>query len=79
MIETPTLIVQGERDALGNKYEVSGYELSENIQIHWLPDGDHSFKPRKASGRTLEENWQEGIGAVADFVRPLAARTRHHG
>ena len=54
-IETPTLIVQGELDALGNKYEVVGYKLSKTIQIHWLPDGDHSFKPRKLSGRSQED------------------------
>src|SRR5262249_45991170 len=36
---TPTLIVQGERDTLGNKQEVAGYELSNRIQIHWLTDG----------------------------------------
>jgi len=74
LIETPTLIVQGERDALGNKDEVSGYKLSENIQIHWLADGDHSFKPRKVSGRTIAENWREGIETAADFIRVLADR-----
>ena len=67
-IRTPTLIVQGERDPFGNRQEVSGYKLSKHVRVHWLPDGDHSFKPRKASGRTLEENWAEGIDAVASFV-----------
>jgi predicted alpha/beta-hydrolase family hydrolase len=67
-IRTPTLIVQGERDALGNKAEVAGYELSKKIKIHWLPDGDHSFKPRKASGRTLEENWTDAIEVIMDFM-----------
>ena len=70
-IKTATLIVQGERDPLGNKDEVSGYELSPNIQIRWLTDGDHSFKPRKKSGNTVEENWQEGIDAVSAFVSAL--------
>jgi predicted alpha/beta-hydrolase family hydrolase len=70
-LHTPTLIVQGERDALGNKDEVSGYDLSSQIEIRWLPDGDHSFKPRKASGRTAEENWQDGIELVAAFVKSL--------
>jgi uncharacterized protein len=69
-IRTPTLIVQGERDAFGNKGEVAGYELAKSVQVHWLPDGDHSFKPRKASGRTEEENWREGVEAVAD-VQPV--------
>ena len=71
LFQTPTLIVQGERDALGNRDEVSGYALSPKIQIHWLPDGDHSFKPRKASGRSLVENMAEAIDAVADFVDSL--------
>jgi hypothetical protein len=61
-------------DTLGNKDEVGGYELSGKVQIHWLPDGDHSFKPRKASGRTLEENWRGGVEAVTDFVRMLSHR-----
>jgi predicted alpha/beta-hydrolase family hydrolase len=68
-IVTPTLIVQGTRDAFGKKDEVAGYGLPETLQIHWLSDGDHSFVPRKASGRTTEENWREGVEAVAEFVR----------
>jgi len=67
-IETPTLIAQGERDPFGNIDEVSGYTLSPNIQIHWLTDGEHSFKPRKASGRTAEENWQDAVDAVSTFA-----------
>lgn len=70
-IETPTLIVQGERDPFGNVAEVAGYKLSANVQIHWLTDGDHSFKPRKASGKSLDDNMVEAITAVADFVDSL--------
>ena len=70
-MRTPTLIVQGTRDSLGKPEEVEGYTLSEAVRVHWLETGDHSFKPTKASGRTLEQNWQEGIAAVADFVRGL--------
>jgi predicted alpha/beta-hydrolase family hydrolase len=71
-IMTPTLIVQGERDPLGSKPEVLGYGLPAHIQIHWLPDGDHSFKPRKSSGRTSLDNWHEGIQAVVDFIDTLS-------
>lgn len=67
----PTLIVQGERDPFGNAGEVPGYTLAPNIQMHWLADGDHSFKPRKASGKTLEENMAEAINAVGDFIDSL--------
>ena len=70
-IKTPTLILQGERDALGRQDEVVNYDLSQRIQFHWLPDGDHSFKPRKASGRTQDENWQEGLDALVKFLGEL--------
>jgi uncharacterized protein len=68
-LKTPTLILQGERDALGNRTEVASYKLPKAIELHWLADGDHSFKPRKASGRTEPQNWQEAIEAVAGFVK----------
>ena len=67
-IETPTLILQGERDSFGKAEEVADYKLSSAIKLHWLPDGDHSFKPRKASGRTQEDNWREAVEVIAGFV-----------
>lgn len=70
-IRTPALIIQGERDTFGNSQEVATYRLSRQVKLHWLPDGDHSFKPRKASGRTQEENWQEAIAAIVTFVTAL--------
>jgi hypothetical protein len=71
-VETPMLIVQGERDALGNKDDVASYDLSDNIQFHWLPDGDHSFKPRKLSGRSQTDNWNEAIHVTAEFAKQLS-------
>jgi predicted alpha/beta-hydrolase family hydrolase len=68
-VRTATLIVQGERDALGNREEVTGYRLSRNIQVHWLPDGDHSFKPRKSSRHTESDNWSAAIDVVAAFTQ----------
>ena len=70
-ITTPTLIIQGERDPFGNKDEVKDYDLSSQVQIQWLPDGDHSFKPRKMSGRTWDENLGKGIEAIAAFLNQL--------
>lgn len=70
-IKTPTLIVQGERDAFGNQGEVAGYKLSPKVQIHWLADGAHSFKPRKLSGKTLEDNLEEAVEAIATFLQRL--------
>lgn len=70
-LRTPSLFLQGERDSLGNCADVAGYALSPAIRVQWLADGDHGFKPRKASGRTEAENWAEAIDAVASFVEGL--------
>ncbi len=70
-ITTPTLILQGERDPFGKQDEVTGYDLSSQIKIHWLPDGDHSFKPRKMSGKTWDENLEEGIETITEFLNAL--------
>ena len=70
-IETPTLIVQGTRDTFGKPDEVKTYKLAKTIDVHWLEDGDHSFKPRKKSGRTQEQNWNEGVEAIHRFVATL--------
>ncbi len=71
-LKTRTLIVQGERDPFGTHAEVAGYNLSPAVQICWLKDGDHSFKPRKASGRTETQNWEEAIETMmAVFWRPI--------
>jgi predicted alpha/beta-hydrolase family hydrolase len=67
-LRTPALIVQGTRDTFGTPEEVSGYSLSPAIRTVWLPDGDHSWKPRASSGRTEAQNREDGIAAVAGFV-----------
>jgi len=70
-IRTPTLIVQGERDPFGNRDEVAGYELSSAIRVRWIHDGDHSFKPRKASGRTEQQNLETALGEIDSFLRGI--------
>ncbi len=71
-LKTRTLIVQGTRDTFGKPEEIEAYELSDAIEVVWLEDGDHSFKPRKASGRTLEQNVAEAIAAITEFIGSLA-------
>lgn len=70
-LSTPTLIVQGDRDALGTREEVEGYELSRQIRLHWCPDGNHDLTPRKKSGFTKEDNWNGAMDAVAGFLGDL--------
>ena len=70
-MKTPTLIVQGERDPFGGPEEITSYGLPASISVHTVPDGDHSLKPRKASGRTIEQNWQEATDEIVWFCGGL--------
>jgi predicted alpha/beta-hydrolase family hydrolase len=64
----PALILQGTRDPFGRPPEVRNYALPPNVRIHWLADGDHSFKPRKSSGVTEAANLAEAVSAIVDFT-----------
>ncbi|MBK5001738.1 alpha/beta hydrolase [Pseudomonas sp. S31] len=68
-LRTPTLIVQGERDALGNREAVQGYALSPAIEVSWLVAADHDLKPLKASGFSHEQHLQAAAEKVAAFLR----------
>ena len=68
-LKTPTLIVQGERDALGNREAVEGYELSPAIELCWLEAGDHDLKPLKASGFTHADHMETAAARVSGFLR----------
>ena len=70
-LQTPALICQGERDPFGARQEVESYALSAAIQIHWLTDGDHGFKPRKASGFSEADNWESAMAAIIRFIAVL--------
>ena len=71
-LRTPALVVQGTRDPFGTPEEVATYTLAPSIHVHWIADGDHSLVPRKASGRSKHDAWQEAVEAVAAFVGSLA-------
>jgi len=70
-LRTPTLIVQGTRDALGTEDEVPRYPLSPSIALHWIEDGDHNLTPRKSSGRSVDQAWTEAMTAIGDFLDRL--------
>ncbi|WDE10461.1 alpha/beta family hydrolase [Thalassomonas haliotis] len=64
----PTLILQGERDALGSKDEIAGYDLSELCQLVFLADGDHDLKPRVKSGFSHEQHMQSAVDEIVRFI-----------
>ena len=67
-LKTRTLIIQGERDALGDRATVAQYRLSPQIEVHWLAAGDHDLKPLKASGFTHDQHLQSAAERVATFL-----------
>jgi hypothetical protein len=67
-LKTRALILQGERDPFGTRDDVKGYELSKRIHVEWIPDGDHSFKPRASSGVTEAENIAAAVASAAKFL-----------
>jgi len=77
-LRVPTLICQGTRDPFGTRDEVPGYDLSPAIEVHWLEDGDHDLRPRKAiSGRSFAENLAEAADAVAAFAARVSSDPEH--
>jgi hypothetical protein len=67
-LKTPALILQGDRDPFGSPQEVRGYDFSPSIRTVWIADGDHSFKPRKKSGRTEQQNLEEVVSHILAFI-----------
>ena len=68
----PLLIIQGERDTFGTKNEIESgaenYALPSIIECVFLEDGDHSFKPRKASGKTQQEHIVKAAELTTAFI-----------
>ncbi|WP_299803922.1 alpha/beta fold hydrolase [uncultured Shewanella sp.] len=65
----PMMVIQGERDKFGHQGLVETWPVMNKVQLHWLTDGDHSFKPRKSSGTTLEANLGEAIALIKAFIK----------
>jgi predicted alpha/beta-hydrolase family hydrolase len=72
-LHSPALILQGERDTFGRREEVATYRLSPQVRVEWIPNGDHSFKPTRASGRNERDNWDEAIRLADGFFQDLLA------
>jgi predicted alpha/beta-hydrolase family hydrolase len=67
-LATPTLIVQGSRDPFGTRDEIATYDLSPAIRVEFLEAGDHSFKPPKSSGHTLDAHLTHTLDTIATFL-----------
>jgi predicted alpha/beta-hydrolase family hydrolase len=72
-LAAPALICQGTRDPFGTRAEAEAYALAPAIRVHWLPDGDHDFRPMKGSPATAKSNLASAADAVAAFMRSAQA------
>ncbi|CAE6954422.1 hypothetical protein ACOMICROBIO_GDFFDHBD_03874 [Vibrio sp. B1REV9] len=70
-INKPTLILQGERDTFGKREEFESFTFSEKVAVSFMPDGDHSFKPRKRSGYTEAGNIALAVEQLAAFIKEV--------
>lgn len=67
-VDKPTLILQGERDTFGTQLECATFSFSPNVSLAFLPDGEHSFKPRKSSGYTEAQNIALAVEKLSQFI-----------
>ncbi|WP_372872307.1 alpha/beta fold hydrolase [Shewanella sp.] len=65
----PLMIIQGERDSFGNRAQLAQWDIPERVAVEWIPDGDHSLKPRKSSGYTEEANLAAAAEACFGFMK----------
>lgn len=67
----PLLIVQGERDPLGSREEVSTYGLTSGTHLYWLTAANHDLKPLRSSGFSHAQHIKAAADAAADFMRGI--------
>ena len=73
-LRTPALILQGSRDPSGKPEDVGSLVLSPGLRIHWLAEGDHDFKPRRASGLAQKDLIAGAALATREFALSLMGR-----
>ena len=75
-LHCPTLIVQGELDPFGHRGEHERFKLDPAIEIAWIDDGDHDFRPRGVSGFTRTGNLVAAADATRAFMEKTASRRK---
>ena len=64
----PVMIIQGERDKLGDRAEIECYDVAQCCQIHFVEDGDHDLKPRVRSGFTHQAHIETAAKVTNTFI-----------
>ena len=73
----PALVVQGTRDAFGNREQVRGYRLGSETALCWLEGAKHGLRTQAGTKPRAdlrgEDPLQVGIRAIAEFVSGRSA------
>ncbi|MCP4598180.1 MAG: alpha/beta hydrolase [Neptuniibacter sp.] len=67
-LSKPLHIFQGTRDTMGSFNEVSEYNLSPSVHLHWLEDGNHDLKPRKVSGYSQQDHIDHAVKTIKEWI-----------
>jgi uncharacterized protein len=70
-IEKACLILQGERDAFGTRSELDEITFSQSVRLEFIIDGDHSFKPRKSSPVSEQQNLAHAVRLLSHFIHEV--------
>ena len=69
----PCLFVSGTRDSLASQAALTGAvkAIKGPVSMHWLESADHGYRPKKSSGRTVEDVAAEAADVSVDWVQSL--------
>lgn len=68
------MIQQGTRDPFGRHDEVLAHFGGKSpVALNWLEDGEHDFKPRRASGLDQQTLIVQAARSAADWMKSVAA------
>jgi len=73
-LQTPALILQGERDSFGRRDESGGLQVVTENRDRMARSWRSLFKPPARSGRTEAQNVAEAIARVCAFITRLRVR-----
>ena len=74
-LRAPCLFVSGTRDSLASQDALSAAvkAIKGPVAMHWLESADHGYRPKKSSGRTIEEVAAEVARVSVEWVQSLPA------
>jgi predicted alpha/beta-hydrolase family hydrolase len=72
-IRVPCLFVSGTRDSLASQDALTDAvkAIKAPVTMHWLESADHGYRPRKSSGRSVEDVAAEVADVTVDWVQSL--------